>query len=203
MSRSGYSRGPRLITTYRTFYILLFIIILFGLALTALLQFWPHKIELGDELVHLNSPSLILEARDEVTVHKDSPGAAARDVSCTFHSCFDVYHCGYNDDSRISIYIYPFVKYIDEKGIPLTLPLSKEYITIVRTIMGSVYYETDPDKACLFLPPIDFLNQNTLRLAETSQILAALPRFVWNSTLLSSNIIHHYAKVWLDCSNYF
>jgi glucuronyl/N-acetylglucosaminyl transferase EXT2 len=148
------------------------------LALTALLQFWPFTVDTNNSLPYLKSHGIFLEAREEIIIGENAPKAGQRDASCTFHTCFDVYHCGYNDDNRISIYVYPFTKYVDEKGIPLTLPLSKEYIELMETIMDSIYYESDPDKACLFLPSVDFLNQNSLRLGETSQILAALPRYV-------------------------
>ena len=42
--------------------------------------------------------------------------------------------------------------------------------------MNSEYYNPDPDKACLFLPNIDLLNQNNVRLDDASRILNSLSR---------------------------
>ena len=61
----------------------------------------------------------------QVTVPKTSPLAKPADSECQFHTCFDVYHCGYNDDNRITVYVYPPVKFVDETGLPLTLPVSR------------------------------------------------------------------------------
>lgn len=64
----------------------------------------------------------------QVVVSKKSPKAAAAVRDCLFHDCFDVYHCGYNDDNRISVHVYPAAKYVDEGGAPLTLPPSRSVL---------------------------------------------------------------------------
>lgn len=165
-------RGPRMVHKYTNYYVALFTIILVGILVTGALQFWPHQIEDEefDYMVRSNEPLR------EITINKGSPMANKSDKSCTFHTCFDVYHCGYNDDSRISVYIYPVAKYVDQKGLPVTLGLSQEFSEILQTVADSVYYTSEPQRACLFLPSVDLLNQNSLRLGETAQILASLPR---------------------------
>ena len=172
-------RGPRMAQKYRNYYVVLFSIILLGILVTGVLQFWPHHID--DEDFGFNLPSN--EPLREVVIPKESPLPRKGEQGCTFHTCFDVYHCGYNDDSRISVYIYPPAKYVDENGVPITLPISREFSDIVKTVADSVYYTTDAEKACLFLPPIDLLNQNSIRLRETAQILASLQWWVWHSVL--------------------
>ncbi|ELU10993.1 hypothetical protein CAPTEDRAFT_157657 [Capitella teleta] len=167
-------RGPRMVNRYQHYYVLLFSIILLGILVTGALQFWPHHIdeEEYDFMLRSNIPVR------EVVIPTDAPVAEKSDQSCTFHSCFDVYHCGYNDDSRISIYIYPVTKYLDESGVPLTLGFSQEFSELLQTVADSVYYTSEPDRACLFLPPLDLLNQNNLRLKESAQILTSLQS--WN-----------------------
>ncbi|WAR07680.1 EXT2-like protein [Mya arenaria] len=116
--------------------------------------------------VHDIGPAIVL--RD------DSPLADSRDELCTFHKCFNVYDCGYNDQTRISVYVYPLQQFVDETGAAVLLPISKEFYEILTAIMDSPFYTTDPQKCCLYVPAVDLLNQNKLRLKETSQALASL-----------------------------
>lgn len=119
--------------------------------------------------------SLKLGKVEMVTLTKNKPSSNPRDKLCTFHSCLDVYHCGYNDETKISIYVYPLKEYIDENGILLTLSMSREFYEILKTIVESPYYTDDPTTACIYVPSVDFLNQNSVRLTEASQILQSLP----------------------------
>ena len=68
---------------------------------------------------------------EEITIESTSPKAEPRDETCVFHTCFDVYHCGHSEDPRISVYVYPPAKFVDEDGEPIALPISKEYSEIV------------------------------------------------------------------------
>lgn len=154
---------------------ILFSLIFTGLCVTGIWQFWPHDIETDDDLgFSLNSK----EPLQIVTIHPNSSKPKLGDSKCSYHTCFDVYHCGYNDEYRITVYIYPPAKYVDEAGVSIQLPMSKEFGEVIQTVADSIYYTSDPERACLFLPPIDLLNQNNLILEKTSQILASLPR--WN-----------------------
>ena len=59
----------------------------------------------------LDFTSLLLYVVDvPVTITNASPVASRRDSECTFHKCFNVYECGYNDQTRISVYVYPLQK---------------------------------------------------------------------------------------------
>lgn len=164
-----------LIPQFRLFYIILFCAILLGLIVVGILQFWPLSADQDLSSVFrqtLENPSLV----KDVTIQKDSPRTNFIQYDCTFHTCFDVYHCGYNDENQISIYIYPLSRYIDENGVSVTLPLSKEFYEILETIADSGYHTNDPDQACLFVPSVDLLNQNNLRKEEIGQVLASLHR---------------------------
>ena len=169
-----YHKRAHFVLKHPQCYAVLLLVILVGLFVTAALQFWPPN--LNDHSDHNLSSSYNTESIKEVKLGKESHRPKLADQSCLYHTCFDVYHCGYNDDSRISVYIYPTMRFVDERGILITLPMSQEFSEIRQTVMDSIYYTTDPDKACLFLPPVDFLNQNNIRLEEVSRILAALPQ---------------------------
>uniref|UniRef100_A0A8C2YAN7 Exostosin-2 n=1 Tax=Coturnix japonica TaxID=93934 RepID=A0A8C2YAN7_COTJA len=173
------TRGPALIprmkTKHRIYYITLFSIVLLGLIATGVFQFWPHSIE--------SSSDWTVEKRSvhDVPVVKlpaDSPIPERGDLSCRMHTCFDVYRCGFNPKNKIKVYIYSLKKYVDEYGTSVSNTISREYNELLTAISDSEYYTDDVNRACLFVPSIDVLNQNTLRIKETAQALAQLSRYL-------------------------
>ncbi len=75
------------------------------------------------------------------------------------------------------VYIYPLQRFVDEVGVPISSTgLSREYNDLLSAISDSDFYTDDVSRACLFIPSIDVLNQNSLRIRETAQALAMLPR---------------------------
>ncbi|XP_071941883.1 exostosin-2-like [Antedon mediterranea] len=169
----------RLRSKYQNFYIVLFTVILFGVIVTGFFQFWPHTQETERERRNLFTiPDL--NSVPEVKILSTSQPAHKGDITCSHYECLDVYHCG-KDANMISVYIYPVKKYIDENGIIITNTLSKEFHEVLTTIASSSFYTAEPERACLFIPSIDMLSQNTLRTHENGQVLAQLPR--WNHGL--------------------
>lgn len=110
----------------------------------------------------------------QYVISKDSP-IISTDSHCTFYNCFNIYRCGHKSDGDFKVYVYPMARYIDMDGIPIGAKMSKEYHSILDTIIKSQYYTQNPDEACVFVPSIDTLNQNRFRVKETSQALAILP----------------------------
>lgn len=145
-----------------------------GLLIAALLLlgYWSSSREDGAR--HLFLRSLDSKVIDLTASQSVSP----RDTRCTYHTCFDVYHCGYNDKTKISVYIYPVTEYVDQDGNAITLPISKEFYEMLEAIADSPFYTNDPESACMFIPSVDVLNQNSIRLKELGQVLASLPW--WN-----------------------
>ena len=77
---------------------------------------------------------------------------------------------------------------MDELGVPISSTgLSREYNDLLSAISDSDFYTDDVTRACLFIPSIDVLNQNSLRIRETAQALAMLPRYTLTLAQLSSN----------------
>lgn len=183
-------RGPALIprmkTKHRAYYITLFSIVLLGLIATGMFQFWPHSIESsGDWSVEKRS------VRDVPVVRlpADSPVPERGDLSCRMHTCFDVYRCGFNPRNKIKVYIYPLKKYVGEAGVPVSSTISREYNELLTAISDSDYYTDDITRACLFVPSIDLLNQNSLRVRETAQALAQLSRWDRGTNHLLFNML--------------
>ncbi|XP_063970876.1 exostosin-2-like [Lytechinus pictus] len=168
------ARGPKLRPKYHSFYLALFSIILAGIIVTGIFQFWPHSIELERQpRYHIESYNNL----QEVKVSEGSPLGAKTVQECHYHDCFDVYRCG-SDTNRISVYIYPMRKYVDESGVPITGQISREFYEVLNAIANSPFYTSNADQACLLVPSIDLLNQNTMRVKEMGQVLNRLPR--WN-----------------------
>ena len=112
------------------------------------------------------------------TVTIASPLARESQLNCTYYTCFDVYRCGFRNNGhqpQISVYVYPPVRYVDDVGVPVALPMSAEYAELLKTIVHSEFYTPDPNAACILVPSIDMLNQNDLRLGYVSRVLASLP----------------------------
>lgn len=157
-------------------YIGLFATVLAAITLGVVVLVWPQ--ESPPELVPDHKRPLKLPRAAPIHIYPDSPSASPRQESCTFHTCLDVYFCGYNDHTRISVYVYPLHEFTDEAGAAILLPMSKEYYEIIEAVIESPFYTSDSSTACLFVPIVDVLNQNRVRLKKTSQSLAALKR--WN-----------------------
>ncbi|XP_073204168.1 exostosin-2 isoform X4 [Lepidochelys kempii] len=184
------TRGPALIprmkTKHRIYYITLFSIVLLGLIATGMFQFWPHSIE--------SSSDWTVEKRSvhDVPVVKlpaESPIPERGDLSCRMHTCFDVYRCGFNPKNKIKVYIYSLKKYVDEYGMLVSNTISREYNELLTAISDSDFYTDDVNRACLFVPSIDVLNQNTLRVKETAQALAQLSRWDRGTNHLLFNML--------------
>lgn len=156
----------------------LLLMILIGALVVAVICFSLWSYTSSEDISDPKHLFLRSENSKTLELTTSSPGASPRDTRCTYHTCFDVYHCGYNDKTRISVYIYPVNEYVDQAGNAITLPLSKEFYEMLEAIADSPYYINDPEMACLIVPSVDLLNQNSIRLREVGQILASLPWYV-------------------------
>ncbi|XP_012254638.2 exostosin-2 [Athalia rosae] len=103
----------------------------------------------------------------------DSPLADPTNTSCNYFNCFNIYRCG-NQGNKLLIYVYPLRNYVDASNIPVTSQMSKEFYLILQAIISSRFYTSNPFEACIFIPSIDTLNQNRLRIKEVSQALKSL-----------------------------
>jgi len=169
---------------YRTFYVILFLVVLLCLVL-GLIQLvgvvWI--LSSGDDAYWESATqlrSLHSGLTRTVVLPESSPAARESQHNCTYHSCFDVYRCGYTSfdgPPQISVYVYPPTRYVDEAGAAHELPMSHEFADILQAIVDSGFYTSDASAACLLVPSVDLLNQNTIRLHVASQILASLHRY--------------------------
>ncbi|KAL6264520.1 hypothetical protein P5V15_004628 [Pogonomyrmex californicus] len=107
----------------------------------------------------------------------DSVETDATNSSCTYFTCFNVYRCG-SQGNKLLVYVYPLKTYLDSVGKPIIGQMTKEFYQILNAIINSKFYTPNPYEACIFIPSIDTLNQNRLRLQEVSKVLRTLP--YWN-----------------------
>lgn len=166
--------NPTSLKQYRKFFISLFIVLILAILGAIWVQFWALATEgfVEYEKIQLNNlrniPIVKLEANAFVlpTVYL---------AKCTYWDCFNIYRCGRTGHDRISVYVYPFKKYVNENGLAATDGISREFYTILQTIVESKYYTSNPFEACIFVPSIDTLNQNRINLNLTSAALKSLP----------------------------
>lgn len=162
------------INSYKNFFVLIFIVLILSIVLVLILQYWTYstgrtvtfeKLKLVN--IH-NLPEVRLDTVDEVST--------PRNPKCTHWNCFNLYRCGRTGHDRISVYVYPLKKYVDQDGVPAVGVMSKEYYMILDSVLNSKYYTANPYEACLFIPPIDTLNQDRIRGNLTSKALHLLPQ---------------------------
>jgi glucuronyl/N-acetylglucosaminyl transferase EXT2 len=101
---------------------------------------------------------------------KDAELARKRNPNCSFYDCFNVYRCG-NHQNKVTIYVYPLTEYSEENSATW---ISKEFYTILKTLIASPYYTSNPNEACIFVPSIDLLNQNLIDKNLIGKALASL-----------------------------
>lgn len=101
---------------------------------------------------------------------KDAELARKRNPNCSLYDCFNVYRCG-NHQNKVTIYVYPLTEYSEEKS---TTWISKEFYKILKTLINSPYYTSNPNEACVFVPSIDLLNQNLVDKNLISKALSSL-----------------------------
>lgn len=162
---------------YRHFFIVLLIVIFlsFTFILIALMKIFSDRLFDTDkykpETINLEN----LKNMPTITITPSSSLAASRNYRCTYYDCFNAYRCGRKGHDRLSVYIYPLRKYVDENDSLISPQMSKEYYGILKAIKNSNYYTANHEEACLLVPSIDTLNQNRVRLKEISQALGQLP----------------------------
>lgn len=158
---------------FKGFFIFLFIILLVPIIIV-LLDFLNvsreksiryEKIKLDNIL---NPPVHVIKKNDQK--------ARPTNARCSHWDCFDIYKCGRTGHDRITIYVYPLNKYLDEDNNPILDIMSKQYYMILQSIIDSKYYTANPNEACLFVPSIDTLSQERINLNLTSKALKSLSK---------------------------
>jgi glucuronyl/N-acetylglucosaminyl transferase EXT2 len=105
-----------------------------------------------------------------VRFDKDAELARKRNPNCSFYDCFNVYRCG-NHQNKVTIYVYPLTEFSEDGSATW---ISKEFFKIMKTLISSPYYTSNPNEACIFVPSIDLLNQNLVDKNLVGKALASL-----------------------------
>uniref|UniRef100_A0A0V0GAA6 Exostosin-2 n=1 Tax=Triatoma dimidiata TaxID=72491 RepID=A0A0V0GAA6_TRIDM len=164
---------------YKRFFFTLFVVSVVSIiGILILINIFPRGFYYSTESRYESLNLKELDRIKEVTVPSDSPVSSGPNPKCSYYDCFNIYKCGHKGTSKILVYVYPLKKYVDDKGIAIGNKMSREFYTVLDTIVKSRYYTPNPEEACIFVVSIDTLNQNRFRTKETSQALSMLP--YWN-----------------------
>ncbi|KAI1289709.1 Exostosin-1 [Halotydeus destructor] len=109
-------------------------------------------------------------------------------ANCRLSNCFNISKCQPGD--RLRIHIYP--KKEDEPS----LVVSKTYQKILNTIRRSIYYEDDPDKACVFVTRYDTLDRDPL----SPDFQKSIPKFLPKDNGMNHLVFNLYSGSWPDYS---
>lgn len=119
--------------------------------------------------------SLDLNDVNKFVLEQDAELARGHNGNCSYWDCFDVYRCGEN----LTIYIYPLSNYVDASDshdeFGTMKHFSREYFEVLKTIIESPFYTTNPKEACIFVPSIDTLNLIKTSEKVVAKALASLP----------------------------
>lgn len=115
--------------------------------------------------------SLDLSAVEVQQIQSDAELTRAHNGNCSFWDCFNVYRCG----EKLSVYVYPLVDFVEDGQSTLSV-LSKEFFEILKIIIESPYYTSNPNDACILVPSIDMLNLKRVDLGLVAKALATLPQ---------------------------
>lgn len=161
------------LTYFKHFFVSLFVFLVLAIFAVIALQIWSYTSEkaIRYEKTQLRN----IHNLPEVKLLESDPLAMPTNPQCSYWDCFNVYRCGHTGHDRITVYVYPLRKFVDENNVPATEVMSKEYFLILEAIINSKYYTANPKEACLFVPSIDTLNQDRLRINLTSKALQSLP----------------------------
>lgn len=160
---------------YKRFFFTLFVVSIVSIiGILILINIFPKGLYYSTETRYESLNLKELDRIKEVTVPSDSPMSSGPNPKCSYYDCFNIYKCGHKGTSKILVYVYPLKKYVDEKGIAIGNKMSREFYTILDTIVKSRYYTPNPEEACVFVVSMDTLNQNRFRTKETSQALSML-----------------------------
>lgn len=137
-----------------------------------------YVIIISSPITHANERneriSLDLENVEKLRLEKDAELARRRNENCSYWDCFNIYRCG----ERLSIYVYPLIDYYDaekpDSKSSLAI-LSKDFFEILKIIIESPYYTSDPKEACILIPSIDTLNLKRIDPSTVAKALASLP----------------------------
>lgn len=154
---------------YHRFFVGLLVFIVISLLFTILFNVFSGVSQRTDVFLPVN-----LDRTEEiVTVKRNAVTLEGRALNCTYWDCFDVYKCGRSGHDKITIYIYPLKDYQTENGNSIS-QFSREFFVILDTIKRSRYYTPNPELACILVPSIDTLNQNTFSSEHVSGALRGL-----------------------------
>jgi hypothetical protein len=78
--------------------------------------------------------------------------------TCNFFTCFNVYSCGHKGN-QLLVYVYPQKHQINTDKSKIH-DLTKHFHSILYAIIGSKYYTSNPEEACIFIPSIEIFYQN-------------------------------------------
>ncbi|TRY72016.1 hypothetical protein TCAL_09607 [Tigriopus californicus] len=118
-----------------------------------------------------HSPSLLVRL-SQAPDHTLSPPyhSHATQTTCNHFTCFNVYRCR-THHQQLRVHVSRPEIFIDPQGQEVA-PWTQEFIQILEAIEASPYYTPEAHEACVFVPAMDFLNENDVQVAASGAALA-------------------------------
>ena len=128
------------------------------------------------QIEHNKAERLVQALMEAPEIHLNRNGETSKTkANCHYYNCFDVYKCG-GHLKNILVHISDPQKVFFE-GRELA-PMTKDFVDVLEAIAESDYYTEDPGEACIFVPPLNLMNEAQLDADSMSRALANSPN--WN-----------------------
>lgn len=97
-------------------------------------------------------------------------------AQCRFHLCFNLSQCVFSMTDIIGVHVGEWREFRRQETPSVLRPeVSQEYEELLEAVRGSRYYESDPTQACVFIPSVDMLRQETVNAKVMEMVLNSLP----------------------------
>ena len=117
---------------------------------------------------------------------------------CDLYSCFDVSKCIHSSDNHVTVHLYGGDVSQTVFAGDDDVPPSREHSDMIDAVLTSSYSIEGPYKACLFIPPLDLLNQQKLTPSLAQEYLQLLPQYVYHLLFCSVLYSHRSSNAMSD-----
>lgn len=158
---------------FRNFFSLILAIMSISAAYFIICLVSPHKST--TKKTFINSSVNVIASMQTVVIRSNATMSAERNIRCNYYNCFNAYNCGKNGNQVLQVYVYPIKQYVNENSQLIVGKLSREFYSILKTVMESRYYTPNSEDACVYMPSLDTLSQENFEPNQMSQVLNSLP----------------------------
>ena len=110
-----------------------------------------------------------------IDINKQAPVTKTR-MDCRFHSCFDIFQCKPQFNGQLKLYVHPNTRFDDSSKKDIFGSYTYEFLKMLDGLRNSKYTTQNQSEACLFIPSLDLLSEESLDAKLAALSLSSIPR---------------------------